>query len=205
MKVAHIVNSVFTSRTYILMQEGCSSVWLVDCGDVPPLMDVLSSMGSDSSVIKGVLLTHVHYDHIYGLPRLKELFPSLQVYTNEYGKKALTDIRLNYSKYHNDPIVYESENVVICDEGSVIELFDGVQAKVYHTPGHSPSCLTYEVGDYLFTGDAYIPGIKVVTTLKGGDKAKAAESVERILRLAEGKVLCAGHEVTEGLGEMNVM
>ena len=192
LKVSHIVNSVFTSRTYILTQEGSRSVWLIDCGDVPPIVDMLSSLGGDSVIIKGVLLTHVHYDHIYGLPRLAEKFPSLRVYTNEYGKKALTDIRLNYSKYHNDPIVYESENVVTCDEGSVIELFDGVQAKVYHTPGHNPSCLTYEVGDYLFTGDAYIPGVKVVTTLKGGDKAKAAESVERILRLAEGKTVCAG-------------
>ena len=195
MTVSHIVNSVFTSRTYILTQEGSSSVWLVDCGDVPPIVDMLSSLGGDTSMIKGVLLTHVHYDHIYGLPRLTEKFPSLRVYTNEYGKNALTDIRLNYSKYHNDPIVYESENVVTCEEGSVIELFDGVQAKVCHTPGHNPSCLTYEVGDYLFTGDAYIPGIKVVTTFKGGDKVKAAESVERILRLAEGKTVCAGHEV----------
>ena len=198
LKVSHIVNSVFTSRTYILTQDGSSYVWLVDCGDVPPLIEVLSSMGDDLSIIKGVLLTHVHYDHIYGLPRLKEKFPPLRVYTNEYGKKALTDIQLNYSKYHNDPIVYESENVVTCDEGSVIELFDGVQAKVCHTPGHNPSCLTYEVGDYLFTGDAYIPGVKVVTTFKGGNKVEAAESVERILRLAEGKTVCAGHEVTEG-------
>ena len=197
MKVSHIVNSVFTSRTYILTQEGSRSVWLIDCGDVSPIVDMLSSMGG-VFIIKGVLLTHVHYDHIYGLPRLTEKFPSLRVYTNEYGKNALTDIRLNYSKYHNDPIVYESENVVTCDEGAVIELFDGVQAKVYHTPGHNPSCLTYEVGDYLFTGDAYIPGIKVVTTFKGGDKVKAAESVERILQLAEGKTVCAGHEVTEG-------
>ena len=197
-KVSYIVNSVFTSRTYFLSLEGSSYVWLVDCGDVAPIVDMLSSLGDDTSMIKGVLLTHVHYDHIYGLPRLKEKFPSLRVYTNEYGKKALTDIQLNYSKYHNDPIVYESENVVTCDEGAVIELFDGVQAKVYHTPGHNPSCLTYEVGDYLFTGDAYIPGIKVVTTLKGGNKVESAESVERILRLAEGKTVCAGHEVTEG-------
>ena len=197
MKISHIVNSVFTSRTYILTQKGCPSVWLVDCGDVPPIVDMLSSLGGGSSEIKGVLLTHAHYDHIYGLLKLKERFPLLQVYTNEYGKKALTDIRLNYSKYHNDPIVYESENVVACEEGSVIELFDGVQAKVYHTPGHSPSCLTYEVGDYLFTGDAYIPGIEVVTTLKGGDKTKAEESMKRILRLAEGKVVCVGHKVIE--------
>lgn len=81
LKVNHIVNSVFTSRTYILSQEGSSSVWLVDCGDVPPIVDMLSSLGGDSSIIKGVLLTYVHYDHIYGLPKLKELFPSLQVYT----------------------------------------------------------------------------------------------------------------------------
>ena len=197
LKVKHIVNSVFTSRTYILTQERSRPVWLVDCGDVPPIVDMLSSLGGSSFEIKGVLLTHVHYDHIYGLLKLKERFPSLWVYTNEYGKKALTDIRLNYSKYHNDPIVYESENVVTCDEGSVIELFDGVQAKVYHTPGHNPSCLTYEVGDYLFTVDAYIPGVKGVTTLKGGNKVDAAESLERILRLAEGKEICAGHELTE--------
>jgi len=71
LKVSHIVNSVFTSRTYILTQEGSRSVWLIDCGDVPPIVDMLSSLGGDSVIIKGVLLTHVHYDHIYGLPRLE--------------------------------------------------------------------------------------------------------------------------------------
>lgn len=170
-------------------------MWLVDCGDVPPIVDMLSSLGGDTSMIKGVLLTHVHYDHIYGLPRLTEKFPSLRVYTNEYGKNALTDIRLNYSKYHNDPIVYESENIVVCKEGDEIELFGGVTAKVHETPGHSDSCLTYEMADYLFTGDAYIPGVKVVTTLKGGDKNLAAKSVERIKSLAEGKIICPGHEI----------
>ena len=152
----------------------------------------------ESFVLFGVLLTHVHYDHIYGLPRLRELFPELRVYTNEYGKMALGSEKLNYSKYHNDPIVYESENIVVCEAGDEIELFEGVIAKVHETPGHSDSCLTYEVGDYLFTGDAYIPGVKVVTTLKGGDKNLAARSVEKILELAEGKDICPGHEVDEG-------
>ena len=194
-KVVHIVNSVYASRTYVLLQEGCPSVWLVDCGDVPPLIDLLSSMGDDLSIIKGVLLTHVHYDHIYGLPKLTEFFPSLRVYTNEVGKNALASERLNFSKYHEDPINYETDNVVVCEDGDVIELFDGVQAVVHYTSGHSPSCLTYEVGDYLFTGDSYIPGIKVVTNLPGGNKALAAESLEKIMRLAEGKVVCPGHVV----------
>jgi Zn-dependent hydrolases, including glyoxylases len=167
----------------------------VDCGDVPPLVDLISSFGGSSFDIKGVLLTHVHYDHIYGLPRLKEMFPEVRVYTNETGRMALGSEKLNYSKYHNDPIVFESENIVICEEGSEIELFEGVKAKVHETPGHSDSCLTYEVGDFLFTGDAYIPGVKVVTTLKGGDKRLAARSLERIKTLAEGKSICPGHEI----------
>lgn len=194
-RVSHIVNSVYSSRTYILSNDCCTEFWLVDCGDVPPLVDLISSLGGDSFKIKGVLLTHAHYDHMYGLPRLIELFPDVRVYTNEIGKKMLGSEKLNMSKYHEDPIVVDAENVVVCEDGAEIELFDGVTAKVYATPGHNGSCLTYEVGEYLFTGDSYIPGIKVVTNLPGGNKELAAHSLERILELAKGKVLCPGHVV----------
>ena len=194
-RLEHIVNSVYASMTYVLSERDGREFWIVDCGDVPPLVDLISSFGGSSFDIKGVLLTHVHYDHIYGLPRLREMFPEVRVYTNETGRMALGSEKLNYSKYHNDPIVFESENIVICEEGSEIELFEGVKAKVHETPGHSDSCLTYEVGDFLFTGDAYIPGVKVVTTLKGGDKRLAARSLERIKTLAEGKSICPGHEI----------
>lgn len=193
--VSHIVNTVYASRTYILSQKGCSSIWMVDCGDVPPIVDMLSSLGGSLFDIKGVLLTHAHYDHMYGLTKLTELFPSLCVYTNEIGKKALASDRLNFSKYHEDPISYETDKVLICEDGDEIELFDGVKAVVHYTPGHNPACLTYEVGGYLFTGDSYIPGIKVVTNLPGGDKALAADSMDKILRLAKGKILCPGHVV----------
>lgn len=196
LNVTHIVNSVFTSRTYILSDDGKKDIWIVDCGDVPSLINMISSLRRDSFNIKGVLLTHVHYDHIYGLPRLKEMFPNIKVYTNEAGRKALPNPRLNMSKYHDDPIIYELENVVTCCEGNVIDLFDGVQANVYETPGHHPSCLTFEIGDYLFTGDAYIPGEKVVTILPGANKEQAKESLERILKMAEGKKVLSGHDTT---------
>lgn len=193
--MSNIVNTVYASRTYVLSQEGNPYVWLVDCGDVPPIVDLLSSLEDCPFEIKGVLLTHAHYDHMYGLPKLTKLFPSLMVYTNEIGKKALASERLNFSRYHEDPINYITGKVVICGEGDEIELFDGVKAIVHYTPGHNPACLTYEVSNYLFTGDSYIPGIKVVTNLPGGDKTLAAESLEKILQLAEGKILCPGHVV----------
>ena len=200
LRVSHIVNSVFTSRTYILSNEGEKAFWIVDCGDVEPLLERFSALAGEGYSVKGVLLTHAHYDHIYGLPHLAALFPQLRVYTNAAGQMALMDPRLNMSKYHGDPIVFASDRVEVCDEGARIALFDGVAANVYATPGHHPSCLTFEVGGYLFTGDAYIPGIAVVTTLPGGDKALAAASRSRILTLAAGRALCPGHEVA-GLPE----
>ena len=198
LRVSHIVNSVFTSRTYILSKEGENTCWIVDCGDVEPLLERLAALGGIP--VKGVLLTHAHFDHIYGLPRLAELFPEVRVYTCEAGLKALQDPRLNMSKYHDAPIVFGPDRVAVCGEGARIALFDGVAAAVYATPGHHPSCLTFEVDGYLFTGDAYIPGIAVVTTLPGADKALAAASRERILALAAGRALCPGHEVA-GLPE----
>lgn len=42
----------------------------INYGDVPPLVDMISAIGGMSFLLKGVLLTHVHYDHIYGLLKL---------------------------------------------------------------------------------------------------------------------------------------
>lgn len=197
LKVSYIINTVFTSRTYIIRAEGYTECWLVDCGDVAPLEERLLTEGSVPLSVKGVLLTHSHYDHIYGLPGLTELYPDVKVYTNGYGKKSLANERINMSRYHEDPINYESDNVIVCDEGSVINLFEGVDALVHFTPGHNPSCLCFEVGDYLFTGDAYIPGVEVVTNLPGSDKVLAKQSEEKIGLLAEGKTVCPGHELPQ--------
>ena len=68
-------------------------------------------------------------------------------------------------------------------------------AEVLATPGHNPSCLTYMVGSDLFTGDAYIPGSKVVTNLPGSDKHAAASSLTRLIALVPTKTLHPGHFV----------
>ena len=189
-KVDIVVNRIFTSRTYILSTDEAEGVWLVDCGDVDKVLEIIGHRS-----IKGVLLSHAHYDHIYGLPQLMALFPDALIFTNAFGKGALANDRVNMSRYHEDPIIVSSEKVLICEDGAVIPMFDGVEAVVYETPGHNPSCLTFEIENYLFTGDAYIPGVAVVTNLPKGDKALAVESEKRILELAKGKEIYPGHDI----------
>ena len=190
LKVEYIVNSIFDSITWLLSEVEGNQVWLVDCGDIKPI----SEMVGDRE-IAGVLLTHAHFDHIYGLPELLKLYSDSRVYTNEVGRETLADSKQNLSFFHESPLSLIGPQVMLCRDGDEIELFPGVFARVYETPGHHPSCLTIMVGDFLFTGDAYIPGIKVVTNLPKSDKILAHESLMRINRLAEGKTILAGHQV----------
>lgn len=190
MLVSGIVNNFFVSCTYVLSAYG--NAWLVDCGDVEPLFSLLKN-----KKLKGVFLTHSHYDHIYGLNELLTLYPETLVYTNESGKETLFDDRKNMSLYHETPFVFEHpEQVRLVDDGDEIKLTEDIKAKVIATPGHHPSCLTFLIDDAIFTGDSYIPGIKVVTNLPQGNKKQAKESLEKILLLSDEKTIYPGHPST---------
>lgn len=189
MYVDRIVNSVFTSNTYLLSEAISNDCWLVDIGDVQSILNIMS----DSSCVRGVFLTHTHYDHIYGINQLVNLYPDCKVYTSEHGREGLRSDKLNFSRYHDDPIVYEGTNIELLREGDEIELFPGKTMKVLETPGHDWSCLTYYTEQDIFTGDAFIPGLKTVTSFPRSNKLDAAISMQKILRMSDGRDLYAGH------------
>lgn len=188
-----ITNTIFTSKTYILSKAGEDKAWLVDIGDIEP---VLAYLDEHHLYVEGIFLTHAHFDHIYGLEALVEHFPKCKVIVCEYAKQALASDKLNMSRYHGTPIIFESENVQVVHEGESMRLFDGEPEMVfYETPGHNPGCLTMVLGDKIFTGDAYIPGVGANTRLPRADKELAKISLEKILKLAEGKTILSGHQI----------
>lgn len=191
--IKEIVNNIFTSKTYILSKSGEEKSWLVDIGDIDP---VLLYLNEHHLYVEGVFLTHAHFDHIYGLEALVEHYPKCKVVVCEYAKQALASDKLNVSRYHGTPIIFESDNVVVVHEGESMSLFEDEPDMVfYETPGHNPGCLTMVMGDLIFTGDAYIPGVGANTRLPRADKELAKISLERILKLAEGKTILSGHQI----------
>lgn len=192
-QIKEIVNSIFTSKTYILFCEGKNNAWLVDVGDVEPIVEFLKEK---SLTVEGVLITHGHFDHIYGLPELVKHYSRCKVYVTEYAKEGLASDKLNMSRYHESPIVYEGENIVVVHEGESMRLFDDESnMQFFETPGHNPGCLTMVIGDKIFTGDAYIPGVGANTQLPHANKEQAQQSMKRIVKLAEGKTILSGHKV----------
>lgn len=193
-QIKEIVNSIFTSKTYILFCEGEDKAWLVDIGDVEPVVTFLEEKGLS---LAGVFLTHAHFDHIYGLPALVKRYSQCNVYVTEYAKDGLASDKLNMSRYHETPISYEGDNVIVVHEGESLSLFnDEPLIEFYETPGHNPGCLTMVLGNKIFTGDAFIPGVGANTQVPHSNKGLAQQSMERILKMAEGKKIYSGHYVT---------
>lgn len=194
MEVQRIVNNYQHSCTYILYKKGYGHVWLVDCGS--DVAKVLEWLHNNNKSIKGVFLTHCHDDHICGLKKLLEDNPDIPIYLSAHdGIRCVQDIRLNLTKYTSEPFQLISDYFVEMKEGDEIELFDGVFLTAYQTDGHSIDSMVYKVDNLLFTGDAYIPPLKVVTKLPGADKTMAEESLKKILTLIDLSKLTvyAGH------------
>lgn len=186
MIIRQVVNTIFKSCSYVVSQDNIA--WLVDCGDVDSILPLIDGR------LAGVLLTHAHFDHIYGLNTLLELFPDVPILTNEAGRQSLFDDKLNLSRYHETPFVLNApQNVVVVDDGQSISLFDGFCAQAVYTPGHSPCCVTWLLDDAIFTGDSFIPGVKTVTILPHADKRLASISEERIRTMASQRRIYAGH------------
>lgn len=185
-----IINKIFNSITYILPFGSEKECYLVDCGDIEKIIE-------QGWNVRGVLLTHSHFDHIYGLNKLVEKFPDVLIYTNCAGKEGLGNDKWNFSRYHTEIenfIFSKMMNVRVLEEG--IQMLDGgLKVSVLFTPGHDPSCISYLVDNNLFTGDAYIPSIKTVTTFPRSNKVQALESLTRLQELESeyGYTVCAGH------------
>lgn len=191
MRVDRVINSIFFSNTFVIHDNISNEVWLVDCGDIGKILSMLSN----EEIITSVLLTHAHSDHIYGLNDLLSKYPNISIFTNSYGVDALRSPKLNLSRYHDeypDFAVSSVDNIKVLNDGDKL-LFGDSAVEVCYTPGHDPSCLTFKVGNYIFTGDAYIPGVNVCTSFPKGDKILAKQSVDKILSLIEGRIVCPGH------------
>ncbi|MDR1503989.1 MAG: MBL fold metallo-hydrolase [Prevotella sp.] len=192
--VKEYYNSVLSSITYLLSVLDSRYVWMVDCGDI---IDILQWLRQEDKDIQGILLTHTHFDHIYGLNELKKVYPACKVYTSSDGTKGLYDPKLNMSFYYDeiDNYVFQFDDVTELKEADKMELWLGVTMEVIESSGHDTSCLTYKIGRYLFTGDSYIPGIKVVTNFPKSNKKDADVSLKKILMLKErdNLVVCPGH------------
>ena len=190
-KIKKFILKSSNSNTYLLQSEfDVMKCYLIDAGNC---IDAINSLQPNQK-IEAVFLTHAHYDHIAHIGDVIEKFPNCKIYCSEYNRIALADHKLNLSFYHGTPVTFTGEQINIVKENDIIPLFNQEKMVILETPGHNEGCLTFQLGNYFFTGDALIPNIPIVTKLKSGNKQQAKESALKIkMATDENSIICPGH------------
>lgn len=176
-KVEEIHNNLLQSVSYLLTVE--NKLIVVDCGDYENMIKAIG-INREPAII---LLTHCHQDHVYGLTRLLDRYPNASVYCSLLTLEGLKDEARNLSYIIPEyPIIFNHERQVnIIQEG--VQYIKGILIEVLSTPGHSDDCMSYIIGDCIFTGDSYIPFAKVFTKWPRSNKVLAGKNEEKIVSL----------------------
>lgn len=196
-------NSIFDSNSYLFKPTDSLGAWLVDAGDSTPVVDFLVANRWD---LAGILLTHSHFDHIYGINELLSHFTNVSVYCSDYALQGLSDPRLNMSIYTENPFtVIDAHRVRVVSNHDTIALGGGVDLQVIHTPGHNRDCLSFAAADVLFTGDALIPRVKVHTKDRHASRDQAVATIHALMTAhRDSTIICAGHGEPCLLGDISI-
>ena len=99
-----------------------------------------------------VLETHAHADHLTGSQELKKFFPRIRV---AIGAR-ITEVQKVFKEFYNldGGFVPDGRQFdVLLRDGERLEA-GTLAVRVLFTPGHTPACVSYLIGDAVFTGDA---------------------------------------------------
>jgi hydroxyacylglutathione hydrolase len=187
MKVKRFINNIFNSNSYVLYQDVDNYIWVIDPGS--SINELIEWIERKEKIIKGILLTHSHHDHINGLNDLMDKFSNVVMYASIFAKEGMMSSKINGSYYLETPFTIKHPEFNIVKENDTIQLWDEISLKVLETPGHDRDCISFLVENNLFTGDALIPGIKVHTKSKHGDKIIAKDSIKKIFELFQSDIM----------------
>lgn len=167
----------FSGNVYVVHSE--KGVILIDPGyyDFEIRNYLIENGGLDA-----ILLTHGHWDHIYGLDSLKEDFPKATVYIFEDDKDFLRKSHLNCSITNGFRLILKSKAEPLTEGELNIGEY---RIQVIHTPGHTKGSAMYYFEDenLLFTGDTVLENITGPTYRPTGSDNDMLGSVKRFKML----------------------
>jgi glyoxylase-like metal-dependent hydrolase (beta-lactamase superfamily II) len=131
--------------------------------------------------IAQVLETHAHADHLSGAPYIK-LKTGAKVCIGEHIRDVQRIFRPVFNAIDVSGDGSEFDHLFTDGERFKIGTLDG---EVMHTPGHTPACVSYKIGDAVFVGDTmFMPDYGTARAdFPGGDAAALYRSIQRVLAL----------------------
>jgi glyoxylase-like metal-dependent hydrolase (beta-lactamase superfamily II) len=144
------------------------------------------------ATIDWVLETHVHADHLSGAPYIK-VKTGAKVVIGERIREVQKIFRPVFNAL--DVSGEGSEFDKLVQDGDRLQLGD-ITIEVIATPGHTPACVSYRIGDVVFVGDTlFMPDYGTARAdFPGGDARALYRSIRRLLALPKETRLFMCHD-----------
>ena len=148
--------------------------------------------------LKGIVLTHTHFDHIKGVDILANRF-KCKLFVGLDDIIGLTDIDYNASKMLN--INVEAEPYPIADKEELFLLNE--KFEVIHTPFHSMGsiCLYFKESKIIFTGDTLFKHGIGRSDLESSNRRLIRSSLDKLKSLPDDVKVYPGHGEFTTIGD----
>lgn len=143
--------------------------------------------------VEWLLETHVHADHLSAAQYLKRelggqlaIGEQITVVQNTFGKLFNVGSEFATDGRQFDRLLKDGERFLV----------GGIEAHAIHTPGHTPACMTYLIGDAGFVGDTlFMPDYGTARCdFPGGDARKLFQSIQKLFELPDDTRLFMCHD-----------
>ena len=178
--------------SYVVKDPGSSACAIVDSVlnlDYPS--GTISFEGADAIIdyirsnqldLEWILETHVHADHLSAAPYIQQRLGGRIAIGHAIStvQETFGEIFCAGPGFARDGSQFD----VLLADGDSIDI-GGMSGRAMHTPGHTPACMTYVLGDAVFVGDTlFMPdGGTARADFPGGDARVLYRSIQRILSL----------------------
>ena len=143
--------------------------------------------------VQWLLESHVHADHLSAAPYIQmELGGKIGIGSH------ITDVQQTFGKIFNEGTEFQrdgSQFDKLFVEGDTFHIGQ-LRGDVLHTPGHTPACMTYVIGDAAFVGDTlFMPDFGTARCdFPGGSSENLFSSIQKILSLPDTTRIFVGHD-----------
>ena len=155
--------------------------------------EIIAHVEQHNLKVEWILESHVHADHLSAAPYLQEKVG---------GKigigKNITIVQDTFGKVFNEGTEFQrdgSQFDKLFEEGDSF-MIGQLRGDVLHTPGHTPACMTYVIGDAAFVGDTlFMPDFGTARCdFPGGSSETLYQSIQKILALPDATRIFVGHD-----------
>ena len=197
LKIGRMVIGSVQTNCYFVYREGTSDVIFFDPADKGDyIYETLKDKGFN---VKGILLTHAHFDHIWGCNKLREL-SGAPIYAYEAEKVLCEDAVTNVSEQVGRPYTVIPDRYL--KDGEEITVAD-MTCRLIATPGHTVGscCYYFEEDGLLIAGDTLFQESVGRTDLATGSMGTLVRSIkDRLFTLPDDTKVYPGHGDSTTIG-----